>query len=369
MRPLHIVAPAKVGGLERVVELLCGGQRARGHDVQVAAVVDPGSGPGDVPLLERLRAAGVGVHTIAVAGRAYREERERVAELCRTLRPTVVHTHGYRPDVLDAPVARRAGIPTVTTVHGFTGGNVRTRLYEGLQRRSFRRFSGVVAVSPPLAESLVRSGVPARRVRVVANAWSPGAPPLERVEARRVLGVGPGAFHVGWVGRLSREKGADVLLDALAQLRGERPVVSFVGDGPEEAALRARAARLGVEGAVRWQGMRPDASSLFPAFDLFVLSSRTEGTPMVIFEAVAAGVPVVATRVGGVPAVLDERYAVLVPPDDPVALAGAILDVQHASRAALGRAQAAREEVLRRYRIDPWLDSYDAVYESSLRNP
>ena len=183
MRPLHIVAPAPVGGLERVVELLCAGQRARGHDVHVAAVLDPEADEAGLPLLQRLRDAGVAVHSLKTPARAYRMERERIAALCGQVRPDVVHTHGYRPDVLDAPMARRAGVPTVTTVHGFTGGGIRNRVYEGLQRRSFRRFSQVVAVSRALGDALSSGGVPAARVRVVPNAWSPGAPLLERGEA------------------------------------------------------------------------------------------------------------------------------------------------------------------------------------------
>src|SRR5713101_3623616 len=92
-------------------------------------------------------------------------------ELGRRLRPAVVHTHGYRPDVVDAGAARRLGIPTVTTVHGFTGGGWKNRFYERVQRRSHRRFDAVVAVSRPLVEQLLRDGVPPRRLHLVQNAW------------------------------------------------------------------------------------------------------------------------------------------------------------------------------------------------------
>ena len=191
------------------------------------------------------------------------------------------------------------GIPLATTVHGFTGGGARNQVYEAMQRLALRRFDAVVAVSEPLARQL-RVTVPGDRVRTIRNAWSPAEPPLPRAEARARLGIGEGELVAGWVGRLSPEKGADVLLYALPTLPALH--VSFLGDGADEAFLRGRAARLGVADRVRWHGAVPGAAALYAAFDVFVLSSRTEGTPIALFEAIAAGVPVVATRVGGVPA-------------------------------------------------------------------
>jgi glycosyltransferase involved in cell wall biosynthesis len=145
---LHVVAPAAFGGLERVVTMLAGGMRGLGHDVHVTAIVD-GRGA-EQSFLVALAAAGVPTRALAVPGRAYGTERAAIAQLCREIRPDVVHTHGYRPDVVDAGVARRLGIPIVTTVHGFTGGGWKNRLYEWVQCRAFRRFDAVVAVSRPL---------------------------------------------------------------------------------------------------------------------------------------------------------------------------------------------------------------------------
>src|SRR5213596_1047289 len=120
---LHIVAPAEVGGLERVVHGLACGLRGAGHEVHVVAVLaSPVSSPS---FLTPLAAADVQTHPLVVPARAYLRERRAIAELCRSVRPDVVHTHGYRPDVVDAGVARSQGLPTVTTVHGFTGGGWR----------------------------------------------------------------------------------------------------------------------------------------------------------------------------------------------------------------------------------------------------
>src|SRR6267143_334299 len=117
---LHVTAPAQFGGLERVVEALAGGQRRAGHSVHVALVLD--DNVGDHELAQALRRAGVAVEPLPLPARAYRRERAAIAELCRRLRPSVVHTHGYRSDVVDGAVPPRLGIPVVSTVHGFTGG-------------------------------------------------------------------------------------------------------------------------------------------------------------------------------------------------------------------------------------------------------
>jgi len=362
---LHVLAPSPVGGLERVVHALAIGQHRAGHDVHVAAVLDRGAD--DHPFLRPLQEVGVGVTPIRVGPRAYLRERREVAAICRARRPAIVHTHGYRVDVLDAGVARSLGIPVVTTVHGFTGGDAKNRLYEWLQRRAFRRFDAVIAVSHPLGEALARGGVRRERLHVVPNAWAGDRPVEGAGAARQALGVPPGVFHIGWVGRLSREKGADVLLEALGRLRDVPFVASFVGTGPEQPVLERRASELGLAERIRWHGLVPDAGRLFPGFDVVVLSSRTEGTPIVLFEAMAAGVPIVATAVGGVPDVVGEDEALLVPSEAPDTLAAAIRAVFAMPEAAAARARGAQERLRRRFSMEPWLRRYEAIYRSLLR--
>jgi len=362
---LHVLAPSPVGGLERVVHALAIGHHRAGHDVHVAAVLDRGAV--DHPFLIPLREAGVAVSPILLGPRAYLRERREVAAICRTRRPAVVHTHGYRADVLDAGVARSLGIPVVTTVHGFTGGDAKNRVYEHLQRRAYRRFDAVVAVSRPLGEALGRGGVGRERLHVVPNAW-PGDRPVEEPHAaREALGVPAGAFHIGWVGRLSREKAPDVLLEALGRLRDVPFVASFIGAGPEQAALELRASELGLAERIRWHGLLPEAGRWFRAFDVLVLSSRTEGTPIVLFEAMSACIPIVATAVGGVPDVVSEREALLVAPEAPEQLAEAIRAVRAMPEAAAARARAAQQRLLRDFSMEPWLARYEAIYRSLLR--
>lgn len=352
------------------MRLLAAGHHHMGHTVRVAASLSGDDGTRH-PWVEAMRAAGVETLALPITGRAYLRERAAVADLCRRIGPTVVHSHGYRPDVLGAGAARSLGIPTVTTVHGFTGGDWKNQIYERLQRRAFRRFDAVAAVSRPLSDALAADGVPRTRLHLLPNAYDERAPRLDRAAARAALGVPAEGFRIGWVGRLSPEKGADVLLDAVSRITDLPIAVSVLGDGAEASGLRERAERLGIASRVTFHGVVRDAGRLFPALDLFVLSSRTEGTPIVLFEAMSAGVAIVATRVGGVPDVVSEAEASLVPPEDPASLAAAIRGAfaRPADRAA--RAEHARGRLTSRFALAPWLRAYEAIYRgvASTRRP
>ncbi len=361
---VHVLAPGPVGGLERVVSALVTGQRHAGHDARVVAVLD--AGVDDTPFLTELRHAAVPVLPVVLPPRAYRLERQRMADHLVTHRPDVVHTHGYRGDIQGGAVARRLALPTVTTVHGFTGGGWKNRFYERLQRRAFRRFSAVVPVSRSLGAQLAATGIATERIHIIPNAAPPTAAAgmLDRDAARRALDLPQGAFVLGWVGRLSLEKGPDLLIEALARTPpGIEAAV--IGTGAAGGTLSRLAASRGVGPRIHWRGLVPDAGRLFAAFDCFVLSSRSEGTPMVLFEAMATGVPIVATAVGGVPDVVSEREAILVPPE-PDALARAIARVSAQPDAARDRAAAARQRLETERRLEPWIARYDAVYRHVL---
>ncbi len=360
---VHLVEPAEYGGRERVVQMLSQGLHSLGHEVHVIAVGSEAEAL--EPFCSPLADSGVRTHTVVVPPRGYTRERAAIADLCGRLRPEVVHTHGYRPDVMHGGGLQRLGLPVVTTVHGFTGGGWKNRFYEWLQIRAFRRFDAVVVVSRPLVDRMARAGVPRTRIHAIPNAWrpsSPDVPPLERVAARAALGIPRDDFVIGWVGRLSREKGADVLVRALPHLRDVPLAVSVVGTGPEQSGLQASAGRLGVDRRILWHGAVPDAGRVFKAFDAFVLSSRTEGTPVVLLEAMAAGVPVVTTRVGGVPDVVSPAEAVLVRSDDPGGLAAGIRAVYDDPVAARRRASAAAARLMRDFSVAPWLERYETVY-------
>lgn len=362
LKVLHVIAPAAVGGLERVVCTLARAQRDAMVDVRVAAIVEPNVC--DHPVVAELRQSRIAVDAVAVPPRSYLLERREIAAICTRWKPDVLHTHGYRTDLIDSPVAARFSIPRVSTFHGFTGGDVRNRLYEWLERRVARGMDAVIAVSGPLRDELARSGISAQRLHLVANAHEPRADFLDRAAARSALGLPAEGVVIGWIGRLTNEKGADVFLDAMKLLRDDRVAASVIGEGAERASLEARA---DAGGKVHFHGLIANAGRYLRAFDAFVLSSRTEGTPMVLFEAMDAGVPIVATRVGGVPEVLRSVDALLVDAERPAALADAIRAVVREPHSARLRAESARLRLFAAYGIQPWVEQYNSVYSQLIR--
>lgn len=167
---------------------------------------------------------------------------------------------------------------------------------------------------------------------------------------------------VGWVGRLSHEKGADVFLDAMARWGATEVLASVLGDGGERHALEKQAKRLGLGTRIRWHGVREDAAQLMRAFDVLVLSSRTEGVPMVLLEAMQALTPVITTAVGGVPSVVDSTQAILVPAESPEALATALRELHGDFASAQLRAERAALRLATQFAVEPWVNRYVAIY-------
>jgi glycosyltransferase involved in cell wall biosynthesis len=233
-------------------------------------------------------------------------------------------------------------------------------MLEALQRFAFRRFDAVVAVSQPQGDVLRASGIKSHRIHFISNALAAPAAPLDRASARRALNLSDGLV-AGWVGRVSHEKGVDVFIDAISSI-GDRVIsAAIIGDGPERAAQQSRADAL-APGRFEWLGNIPDAARYCAAFDVFVLSSRAEGLPIVLLEAMAARVPIVATAVGGVPELLSPADGILVPPDDPKALATAIRATIDDPSAAFARAQSAQQRQRAEYDVGPWSERYEALY-------
>jgi glycosyltransferase involved in cell wall biosynthesis len=363
LRILHVLAPAQFGGLERVVGALATGQRHRGHTVGAAAFLDH-LGP-EPPLLNELAAADVQVFPVRLRSRAYVQQGRHLRAIVGRFVPDVIHSHGYVADVHAALLRGNRLATKVATVHGFTGGNFKLRAYEWLQTRCYRRFDAVVAVSRPISDRVIRSGVSRERVRLLRNASRPSGMLEERDKARRVLGIPDATFSIGWVGRLSREKGLDLVLHALPALADLDVVLTVVGDGVEHERMRQLARALGLSNRVRFAGIVLDAGRLIRAFDALILSSRTEGTPIILLEAIHGGVPIIATAVGGVPDVVSGTDALLVPPESPAALAEAIRTTLTAPAAAAVRAQQARRRLDNEFAFEPWIAEYERIYRTA----
>jgi len=361
---LLVTAPGTVGGLETVVVSLATGLARRGHQVTAAVTITHTREPH--PFVDRLRAGGVRV--FLPPERRLAERREVIA-IAEETGAGIVHSHGYRSDVLVRSARSAIRRPIVSTVHGFTGTSVKGRFYEWLQLRALRGFDGVIAVSRPLGTQLGESGIGPDSLRVIPNGFAPAGGTLTSAEARaRLIPGSPVRGRlIGWVGRLGPEKACDLFIEALATIRDAEWTAVIIGTGPERPRLEVLVRERGLEDRLVWTGSIALALELFPAFNVFALSSRTEGTPMVVLEAMAAGVPVVASAVGGVPDLLDDGSAGwLVTPGDPAALGGSLrqaLDNGAEGRRRVERAQARIRDV---YAVDPWLDRCEEVYRRLL---
>jgi glycosyltransferase involved in cell wall biosynthesis len=272
-----------------------------------------------------------------------RAAREVAREL-RRVRAEIVCCSGYKPDLIGWLAARQAGIPCVSVSHGWTSATLKVRFYETLDRLVLRWMDAVVCVSEGQAVKVLNAGVPVERAVVIRNAVGMEAfaepDPTARASLEGLFPRPPRRI-VGAAGRLSPEKGFDRLIEAAALVTKGEPDTGFVvfGDGPLRAALAQQVAARGLQDRFVLAGFRTDLQRFLPVLDLAVLSSLTEGLPVILLEALAAGVPAVSTAVGGTPEVIDDGvHGYLVPPGDAGALARRILDTlrDDESRRAMG---------------------------------
>jgi glycosyltransferase involved in cell wall biosynthesis len=295
--------------------------------------------------------------------------------LLREVRADVLCCHGYKADLLGRAAARRCHVPVVAVSRGWTGENLRIRLYEWLDRLCLRWVDRVVCVSQGQADKVLAAGVAARRVVVIRNAIQTErfARP-DPVYRERLRGLLPRRCQriVGAAGRLSPEKGFGVLVEAAVRVVHEDRSAGFVlfGDGPLREDLCRAIAAAGLSDRFVLAGFREDLDRFVPFFDLLALPSYTEGLPNVVLEALAAGVPVVATAVGGTPEVVEDGVTgYLVPPGDAAVLAERILDLLafEANRRRLGR--RGQERVRREFTFAAQAEQYQRLFAELTGTP
>jgi len=366
MRIVHLIAPAAAGGAESAVRSLVIGQRNLGHDVEVATLTSRTVGPH--PFVEQLKRDGIRVTDLRMGRVDYLAESRAVGDLLARQRVNVLHSHVYHADTVGYVAASQLGVPQVSTMHGFTGGSLRLAAYRKFDMWVLRRCAAVIAVAPNVRACALNEGIRPNIVHLVPNGYEPAGVPLDRSAARLALQLPESAPIVGWIGRLSQEKGADMALEAFAATLPRDAHIAIIGDGPERVNLEliARHLRVGAE-RVHFAGNVANAAQYLPAFDALVLSSRTEGTPMVLLEAMAARVPIVTFAVGGVPAMLTPDSALLVAPGDVQGLSRALSFSLACPAAAKARAVAARRVFEERYTVATCAWSVVRIYNDITR--
>lgn len=367
MKVMAVVAEMGSGGAEAVVLELTTGLVGRGFDVVVASA----GGRRDAAV----RASGGRTATVPLAGRSV----VGVVRAQRTLRrlsaqeqPDVIHAHNVGA-TLSARLAtsrRFAALPggaqqqrppLLTTFHGVAAGDY-ARAAQVLDRCS----DHVVAVHQQVAERLRGAGLRRAPLTVVSNAISI-PPSVARDTARTELGLPRDVPVALCAARLVRQKRHDVLLDAWSRLPG-KPVLLLAGTGELAAEVARDVVRRGLQDRVRLLGERDDVPLLLAAADVFVLSSDWEGLPIALLEAMAAGVPVVATEVDGVGEALGDRAARLVPPGDPVALSAALAAVLGDAGLRTAMSAAGRQRATQRWSAPAMVEAYCSTYAELLRS-
>ena len=353
MRVVHVDSARGWRGGQNQALLTALGMAARGHDVTVACQAGG-------TLAERARAAGLAVRELAFRGDLSPTAVLALAAAMRESRPDVVQLHD--PHAVSAGLlARRLAGPAALVATR----RVDFALRGPLSRRKYAACDRVIAVSQAIAGVLGRGGLAAERVRVVYE----GVPDRSALpggrEALRDLGIPEDAPVVGNVAALTGHKDQATLLEAAAKVVTRVPEARFVivGEGELRGRLEARSRDLGLERRCVFAGFRADLDRLIPAFTVFCLSSHMEGLGTSLLDAMAFGVPVVATAAGGIPeAVQDGITGRLAPPRQPDALAAALLEAldDPGRRAAWGRAGRRRYE--ERFTADRMIDATLAVY-------
>lgn len=245
----------------------------------------------------------------------------RLVQVCKDNEITILHGHDYKTNLYGVLVAKMLGIKTATTVHGWVTQDAKTSVYYKVDEWAIRRHDLVVCVSIDLYEQCLAFGVPEKRLRLIENAIDTEH---FRRRSKRPL---RGTVCLGAMGRLSKEKAFDNLIEAVASLidNGLDVELAIGGEGPEYGALKALIDRRGMAGHIRLLGFVADIPHFFEGLDVFVLSSLREGLPNVILEAMAMDVPVITTDCGGITNVVkDGQHGVVVPAGNVAALRDAI---------------------------------------------
>jgi glycosyltransferase involved in cell wall biosynthesis len=381
---LRVIARLNMGGPALHVAYLTEGLTKRGYDT---TLVSGSLARGEDSMAFVADAHGVQVVRIDELGREISPLRDllatiRLAKLIRRERPQILHTHTAKAGTVGRVAALLAGSrkPPII-VHTFHGhvlrgyfGPLRSLFFRLLERRLAAGTTALIAVSPQVRDDLVALGVAPRErfvvIRLGIELDERVAPELiGRGESRRYLGIPGDRFAVGWIGRMTAVKRTDDVLIAFKRLRdgGVDAVLCMVGDGPDRLQLEQRAHELGVARNTVFLGYQEDVAPFYAAFDALVLPSGNEGTPVSVIEALAAELPVVATRVGGVPDVVrdgEDGFLVEAGATDDLADRLAQLAGDPALRARMGK--QGRERVLPRYAVERLVEDIDELYRSLL---
>lgn len=368
---VHLIYRLDVGGMENLLIERINRMPAGAYRHAVVALT------GYTDFARRISKPGVEIHALGKQPGQSLGTHADLYKLLRRLRPAILHTYNLAA-IEYAPAALLAGVPVrVNGLHGRDGADPEGRNWKhNLLRRLMLPFYDCCYANSKDMEAWNRAviGVPAHKSCLLSNGIDAERfRPLAEGEQRPDFGFGPGCRVIGTVGRVQDVKDHAALVDAFVLLRAQLPQLAaslrlaIVGDGPLLAPLRDKVRALGLDAMVWLPGARADIPELMRGFDVYAISSIAEGTPGSVLEAMASGLPVAGTRVGGMPEVIDDgRTGHLVPPRDPEAMAAALARYLQAPELAAAHGAAGRARVLSHYSMTAMVANYQALYDRLL---
>lgn len=293
----------------------------------------------------------------------------KVYSLLKNQKFDILHTHGYRADVMGYLVARALNVPTISTCHGFIPNDRKLRIYNSIDRYLLRYFNRVIAVSMSIRESLVGAGVKEKNISIIPNAVKTKIDASNfhefRNRKRKLLGWNDEHFVCGYVGRLSEEKGLEYLIQAISHLsKNAMPVkLALIGDGTLRNGLERISKDLATSEHIAFLGFQENVQDWLPSLDVFVLPSLMEGTPLALLEAMLCGIPIIATKVGGIPDVVETgKNGILVNPGRSEELVDAISLLYRDRYLCTKIGKEARATVRAQYDVKQWIKKIEVEY-------
>ncbi len=363
MKVLHAISSGGMYGAETMILTLCRAMHAAEPGSAAIAVFLNTSQPETV-LYEAARADGIPAYLVRCDGRIDRSTADALRTLMADTGSDLLHAHGYKADLYSYVAMRPSSQPLVSTCHNWTDADRNTRTYGYLDRLALRRFDRIAAVSEGVRQRLEESGVQGHRICVLPNG-------IDTARFRSAARSAPPdrPLTLGFAGRLSHEKGIDIFLQVAQAVLREEPNVRFAvaGDGPERAATEAAMQQSGLASYVRLLGRREDMAEVYRSFDILLSTSRTEGLPMGLMEAMANALPIVATAVGDVPALLNHgQCGLLAPSLDIAALTSSTLRLLRDAALRIRLGNAGHERVETYYSVTTMLRHYLDFYQRAL---
>ena len=281
----------------------------------------------------------------------------------------LIHTHGYRADVIGVILCKLTGLPIISTCHGFISNDRNLKIYNTLDRFSLRFFNKIITVSDSIKNDLIKNGINESKIIVIQNAVEEKIEDeiffYNRKEKRQLLNIKEDEFVLGYIGRLSEEKGIRYLIESSSILNDLNiPIkVLIIGQGPQQKELEDLAREEGIESKIILTGFQNEIETWFPSIDIFVLPSLTEGTPMALLEAMAYGIPVVASAVGGIPKIINSgKNGILVSPSEPEEIARAVSSICLKKDLYNRLSKMAKQTIKSKFNINEWANRIESVY-------